>query len=117
LLQDERNNCYDALLYKRHPDLFRERIPTYRRQIISYYASVISLAFGLIGLLIGQANVAIMGLCIWVILSTDQVLHHLPNKPLTWLIFKHVTLTVMATPFLSVYWRLYGAVKYRVLYL
>ncbi|GAB3808092.1 glycosyltransferase [Spirosoma humi] len=117
LLQDERNNCYDALLYKRHPDLFRERIPTYRQQIIGYYASVVSIVLGLIGLLSGQVNVAIMGLSTWTILLADRVLHHLPSAPLTWLTFKYVILTAVATPFLSVYWRLYGAVKYRVLYL
>ena len=117
LLQDERNNCYDALLYKRHPQLFRERIPTYRRQIVGYYASVVSIILGLIGLLTGLVNIAIPGLCIWTILSTDRVLHHLPSRPLTWAIFKRVMLTAIVTPFLSVYWRLYGAVKYRVLYL
>ncbi|AKD56914.1 glycosyltransferase family 2 protein [Spirosoma radiotolerans] len=116
LLQDERNNCYDALLYKRHPDLFRERIPTYRRQVIGYYASVGSIVLGLVGLLSGQMNMAIMGLCIWAVLSVDRVLHHLPSTPLTWPILKQVVATALATPFLSVYWRLYGAVKYRVLY-
>lgn len=117
LLQDERNNCYDALLYKRHPELFRERIPAYRGQIAGYYASVVSIIFGLIGLLTGQVTIALPGLCIWTILSVNRVLHQLPSQPLTWLVFKQVILTAIATPFLSVYWRLYGAIKYRVLYL
>ncbi|AUD06551.1 glycosyltransferase family 2 protein [Spirosoma pollinicola] len=117
LLQDERNNSYDALLYKRHPGLFRERIPSYRRQILRYYASVISIVIALIGGFTGQVNIAITGLLIWAILSADLVVHRLPNSPLTWLTLKHAVLMALATPFLSVYWRLYGAIKYRVLYL
>ncbi len=116
LLQDERKNCYDALLYKRHPSLFRERIPAYRRQVFRYYASVVSMIIGLIGLLIGQGSIATMGLSIWTVLSAYLVMHHLPNSPLNWLMLKHAILTAVATPFLSVYWRLYGAVKYKVLY-
>ncbi|MFD2935568.1 glycosyltransferase [Spirosoma flavum] len=116
LLQDERKNSYDALLYKRHPNLFRERIPAYRRQVMRYYASVVSIAIGLISLLIGQEGIAIMSLSVWLFLSTDLVMHHLPSSPLTWIVIKHAVLTAVATPFLSVYWRLYGAVKYKVLY-
>ncbi len=117
LLQDERNNSYDALLHKRHPGLFREQIPVYRRQILRYYTSVLSVTVGLIGILIGQTSLAVSGLSIWTVLLADLVLHRLPNAPLTWLTFKHAVLTALATPFLSVYWRLYGAIKYRVLYL
>ncbi|GAB2552554.1 glycosyltransferase family 2 protein [Spirosoma aerophilum] len=116
LLQDERNNCYDALLFKRHPSLFRERIPVYRWQIFCYYVSVLSLALGLFSVWNGQANLAIMGLSIWAVLLVDLIMHRLPSAPLTWMILKQVILTAIATPFLSVYWRLYGAVKYRVLY-
>lgn len=117
LLRDERNNSYDALLYKRHPALFRERIPTYRRQIIQYYLSVCSVVLSLISLLLGQGAICLIGLSIWATLSADLVMRYLPPNPLTWATAKHAVLTAVATPFLAVYWRLYGAVKYRVLYL
>ena len=116
LLQDERKNSYDALLYKRHPDLFRERIPAYRRQVLQNYIAVVSIATGLIGLLTGQGIIATMGLSVWGGLSADLVVRHLPNTPLTPITLKHAILTAIATPFLSVYWRLYGAMKYKVLY-
>jgi glycosyltransferase involved in cell wall biosynthesis len=116
LLQDERNNCYDALLFKRHPSLFRERIPVYRWQIFSYYASVLSMALGLFSLWNGQVPMAMMSLSIWTVLLVNLVMPRLPNAPLTGVVLKQVVLTAIATPFLSVYWRLYGAVKYKVLY-
>ncbi|GAB2559200.1 glycosyltransferase family 2 protein [Spirosoma areae] len=116
LLQDERKNSYDALLYKRHPNLFRERIPSYRRQILENYTSVVSVAIGLISLLAGQGVIALLGLGIWLIVSADLIMRHLPHSPLNQTIIRHVVLMALATPFLSVYWRLYGAVKYKVLF-
>ena len=116
LLQDERKNSYDALLYKRHPNLFRERIPSYRRQVLHYYASVISLGIALTCQLTGHCAIAMIGLSIWLILSADLIRRHLPHNPLSWSDTKYAVITALATPFLSVYWRLYGAVKYRVLY-
>ena len=116
LLQDERKNSYDALLYKRHPNLFRERIPSYRQRVVQYYLLVMSLVVGLIGLLTGQAAIALMGLSVWGTLSFDLIMRHLPPDPVTWPGTKYAILTALATPFLSVYWRLYGSIKYKVLY-
>ncbi|QMW02956.1 glycosyltransferase family 2 protein [Spirosoma foliorum] len=117
LLRDERNNSYDALLYKRHPNLFRERIPSFRRQVLQYYASVISISSGLAGLVTGHFVIALLGLGIWALLSTYLIIRHLPKSPLNSTTVKHAVLTALATPFLSVYWRLHGAFKYKVLYL
>ncbi|GAB3993889.1 glycosyltransferase [Spirosoma daeguense] len=116
LLQDERNNSYDALLYKRHPDLFKKRIPAYRRQTRQYYSAVLSAAFSLICLLTGQIAFALIGLSIWTVFTADLVIRHLPRNPLSFTDIKHAIVTAVATPFLSIYWRLYGAVKYKVLY-
>ena len=117
LLRDERNNSYDALLYKRHPSLFRERIPSYRRQVLHYYASVLSISISLICLPVGLASISMIALSLWAILSVDLIVRYLPGNPLNWTIIKHAVVTALATPFLSVYWRLHGAVKYKVLYL
>lgn len=115
-LRDERKNRYDALLYKRHPDLFRERIPSYRGLVLRYYASVLSVSVGAAGLLVGKPALALAGFGLWTALTADLVVRHLPDNNLTWTTTKHAVATGVATPFLSVYWRLYGAVKYKVLY-
>ena len=117
LLRDERNNSYDALLYKRHPRLFRERVPSSRRQAFHYYAIVLSIAVSLVCLPMGQASISLTGLGIWAALSLALVRRYLPRDPLTWPIIKYTVITALATPFVSIYWRLYGACKYKVLYL
>ncbi|QJW88458.1 glycosyltransferase [Spirosoma taeanense] len=115
-LANERKNYYDALLYKRHPELFRQRIATDRGLILQYYASVMGIAAGVMGGVAGNSVVATVGFGIWGALSANMIWHRLlddnEDKPR----LPYAILTALATPFLSVYWRLYGAVKYRVLY-
>ena len=114
-LRDERKNRYDALLFKRHPDLFRQRIPAYRHLVARYYATVISLVVGLGAWLVGNLVVAGAGFGVWMVLTSWLVAERWPAQP-TWERIQQTLLTSLATPFLSVYWRLYGAVKYHVVY-
>lgn len=114
-LANERKSQYDALLYKRHPDLFRQRIENDRGQILEYYASVLAITIGIMSALSGYPVAAIVGFGLWGALLTSLIGQQLPSKVAT-MQWPQTVLTALATPFLSVYWRLYGAVKYRVLY-
>ena len=115
-LRDERKNRYDALLYKRHPDLFRQRIPRYRPLVVRYYVTVISFVVGLLALLTGYYGVAGAALCVWVVLAGWLIVDRWPGSQASWTRIQQTVLTALATPFLSIYWRLYGAFKYRVVY-
>ncbi len=116
-LRDERKNRYDALLYKRHPHLFRQRIPAYRGLVTQYYASVLGATVGTTALLTGHPGIALSGFGLWAILEMNLIIRRLPNHKLTGTAIRQTVLTALATPFLSVYWRLYGAFKYRVFYM
>lgn len=115
-LHDERKNSYDALLYKRHPELFKQRIPQYRGLVLQYYISVLSLAAGLAGLLTGLGFIVACGLGIWTLLTCDLLVRRLPDGPISTEGIREAIVSAAATPFLSIYWRLHGAFKYRVLY-
>jgi glycosyltransferase involved in cell wall biosynthesis len=115
-MQEERKHSYNALLYKRHPDLFRERVPQYRGQAFQYYTSVVSIFLALLGILLDQKLMAATGFGVWLLLWVDLIIRHLPGKELTKTEIKQAAVTALVTPFLSVYWRLYGAIKYRVPY-
>jgi GT2 family glycosyltransferase len=114
-LTNERKNRYDALLYKRHPELFRQRIETDRSLILEYYASVLGMTVGVIGALSSSVITSTVGFGVWGILSASMIWRDLPDN-VTGANLKQTVLTTLATPFLSVYWRLYGAVKYKVMY-
>jgi len=113
-LRQQKNVFYDALLFKKHPRLYRERIlagPPW-----SYYG-VVALSLGSFLLWIvdipGSAMVSAL-LALAVIFSlTVRRLRRTARTP------EHV-LEMLATsaliPFLSVYWRLRGAWHFRVAY-
>ncbi len=115
-LRDERKNRYDALLFKRHPNLFRQRIPAYRGLVLRYYGIVISVVVGLLALV--QQNEPLLATAgsSWLVLTGSLMVERWPTK-LSLAGLRKIILTTLLTPFLSIYWRLYGAVKYWVLYL
>jgi glycosyltransferase involved in cell wall biosynthesis len=115
-LKDERKNAYDALLYKKHPQLFRTRIPAYRGLVALYYLFVGSFLVG-IGLWIGGYSLpAFAGFVIWLICLSILIRRRLGRTGLSFRQIGQTALTAAVTPFLSVYWRLFGAVKYQTLF-
>lgn len=115
-LANERQTRYDALLYKRHPDLFRQRVPRDEKLALRYYVTVMSVLVGLGAALLGNVPVISFALLSYLGLTTWLVLDHWPRRSRSWLDARGAILTAIAIPFLSAYWRLYGAIKYRVLY-
>lgn len=114
-LTNERKSRYDALLYKRHPELFRQRIEVDRTLVLEYYTSVLGVMLGMLGTVAGSYFVTLLGFGIWAMLSVSLIWRRMPDQ-VDGPRLRQTVLTSLATPFLAVYWRLYGAVKYRVLY-
>ena len=114
-LRQQRNTYFDALLYKKHPRLYRERIR--RVPPWDYYAIVGGSAAAPALLLLGSAKAAAVAAAV----AGALVLR------LAWLRLRptrrdaaHV-IEMLATsaliPFLSVYWRTRGALHFRVLFI
>ncbi len=117
LLAEQRLKSYDALLYKRHPDLFRQRMPQQRRQLLQYTGAILSLTVAFSAVLTGHTTLALFAVGIWGFLIADLFHKNLPSGPLTVDGLKQALTMATAAPVLSIFWRLHGAVKYRVLYL
>ena len=116
-LRDERKNRYDALLYRKHPDLFRQRIPTYSSLVRRYYLTVSAVLVSGMAAVAGQWTMVSAGMGIWGLLTVVLLAEQLARQTLTGQRVGQALVLSVATPFLSVYWRIYGAVKYRALYL
>jgi glycosyltransferase involved in cell wall biosynthesis len=114
-LRQQKNVFFDALLYKKHPRLYRERI--LRRPPWNYYGIVaLTLAAPLLWMLDvpGSAVVSLLLAVVGVGQLAGQRLKRTAHTP------GHVlemVLTSALIPFLSVYWRLRGAIHFRVFYL
>ncbi len=115
-LNNERKNRYDALLYKRHPQLFRQRINRSEVLVARQYVTVAGLATALLSAAAGYWPMLLLGLAIWLFFTGLSLSEEWSDQADLLTNARQAGATSVASPFLSVYWRLYGAVKYRVLY-
>ena len=111
-LRAESKHVFDALLYKKHPDLYEEFIQPDRPYL--YYAILGALAVAVAGVGFDNATLALAGLASWAGLTAALAFRRLraTNRSLS-----HVTevvVTSLLIPILSVYHRVRGGVAFRV---
>lgn len=114
-LTQQRKALFNALLFKKHPDLYRRRIragPPW-----GYYATVASLAVAPASAMLGRTAPAIAAVAVWAALTARFCLRRLRRTSRAPGHVLEMAVTSALIPPLSVFWRLYGAVKFRVLFL
>ncbi|MDB5192628.1 MAG: glycosyl transferase family 2 [Segetibacter sp.] len=112
-IKDQKKSMFNALLYKKYPQLYRLRI---QQKPSWYYLSILLFIGGVVALLAGLIAFAIAALSGWLLLTLRFIGKRLQRTTKS---FTHVAEMVVSSfliPFLSVYWTLYGSYKYRVLY-
>jgi len=114
-LREQRKSMFNALLYKKFPHLYRNYIK--QHPIWSYYVMILCCLVLLAALLSNAAALALTALAIWVLLLAVFIWKRLLHTSHAWPHVMEIVITSVLIPFLSVYWNLYGAVRYRVLYL
>lgn len=114
-LREQRKSMFNALLYKKFPRLYRSYIK--QHPIWSYYVMIICWLVLLAALLSNAAVVALTAAAIWALLLAGFIWRRLQHTSHAWPHVMEIVITSMLIPFLSVYWNLYGAVRYRVLFL
>jgi GT2 family glycosyltransferase len=114
-LREEKKGIFNALLYKKYPRLYREHIE--RKPLWHYYVTVLSVALFITGLM---ANVPVMlwvGLAAWLLLTVRFTRLRLRHTSRTLSHMAEMFVTSAFIPLLSVYYRLYGAYRYKTLLL
>lgn len=114
-LRQQRNAMFEALLYKKHPDLYRARIRG--RPPLARYGLVVTALAAPVLVLAGHLTAALA--CALVTAGgigriAAARLHHTDRSA------RHVTemvVTSCAIPFLSVYWRVRGSLQHRIFFL
>jgi glycosyltransferase involved in cell wall biosynthesis len=102
---------FDALLYKKHPHQYRTRI----RQVPPwhYYAIVLSAMSAVVATVLGRTDVAAAAAAIWLLLTAGFCFYRLRGASMTPRHVLEMAATSCVIPFLSVYWRLRGALAFR----
>lgn len=113
-LHQVRKSEYEALLYKKHPSLYREKILPGRAW--SYYAILAGLLMAISGIVLGHSPLFHTGTAAWILLTAYFCLKRLQNTRRD---LGHVSAMIVTSsliPLLSIFYRIKGAVKYRVLF-
>jgi glycosyltransferase involved in cell wall biosynthesis len=103
---------FDALLYKKHPQLYRQKIGAARRW--DYYAVVAALLLALLGLASRSWPLAIAAGATWLLLTALFCARRLRGTAKTASHIAEMVVTSALIPPLAVFWRVAGAIKFRV---
>jgi len=114
-IKEQKKAAYDALLFRKFPELYRRKIGFHSLQ--NYYM-INGLWLLLIVALVLKSKILLLfslgSLCVLLGNFVYQRLRKTRKSPLHIL---EMLSTSLVIPSLSVYWRLYGAVKFRVLFI
>ena len=111
-LKAESKYVFDALLYKKHPELYDQFIRPDQPHL--YYAILASLAVGAAGAIDNSFAVTAAGLGGWLVLTAVLVIRRLRATSRSWAHVSEIVVTSALIPFLSVYHRIRGGVAFRV---
>jgi hypothetical protein len=107
-----RKIAFDALLYKKHPRLYREKIRATPRW--DYYAIVGALLLALCGAAFGSAVLAAAGVAAWCVLTLALLRRRLRGTSRRLAHIAEMAVTSALIPPLAVFWRIAGAIRFRV---
>lgn len=114
-IRQQRLSQYNALLYKKHPQLYRERIqpaPPWH-----YYGICGVLLFAVASLLFGRRRNALLAMALWLLLTGRFCLRRLAGISKSPLHVVEMIVSSALIPPLAVFWRLRGALRFRVPFL
>jgi GT2 family glycosyltransferase len=113
-IAQQKKSQFDALLYKKHPQLFRSRIRT--TPPLLYYAILCAALASLVAALAGDLPAALTAMVAWLALTGYFCVMRLRGRDRSWRHIAEMAWTSIPIPFLSIYWRLYGAFRFKVFF-
>ena len=112
-VREQKKGQYNALLYKKYPRLFREKIQ--RHPAWLYYLTVLLVALLGVALAFDLRLWSQLALAGWLACTGVLIWKRLRATSKSPRHIAEMVTTSMVIPFVSIYWQWYGAIKYRVL--
>lgn len=113
-IREQKKAVFNALLYKKYPQLFRQRIKS--RPSWNYYVIVVTFITFAATLFLEAKWISVGALLICGCCISVFIIKRLSGTRKTASHIFEMIVTSTIVPFLSVYWTLYGSIKYRVLF-
>jgi hypothetical protein len=114
-IAQQRKVLFDALLYKKHRALYRQRIRSAPR--LDYYATVAALATGIGAAALGAPGLAAGAAGVWAALTGRFCARRLAGTRRDLEHVGEMLVTSAVIPPLAVFWRAVGAARFRVVFL
>lgn len=114
-LKQQRKNQYNALLYRKHPRLYRRYIQA--RPPVHYYLIIAATGLAAAGVIAHMPQLAILGLVCWLAITAWFCLNRLKNTSHHPSHVIEMIFTSLLIPFVAVFWRLAGAFRFKVFFL
>jgi uncharacterized membrane protein YqaE (UPF0057 family) len=114
-ISQQKKILFDALLYKKHPQRYRQKIRATPRW--DYYLIVLSLLVAPVAALAGAGMLAAIAAAIWLGMTTWLFAKRMQGTTKTFSHVAEMLLTSILIPPLAVYWRMVGAFRFRVAFL
>lgn len=114
-IKEQRKGMFNALLYKKYPELYRKKIqpsPPW-----NYYVIVLSVITMLLAVSAENKIIFYGAFLTWLFFTVRFIIKRLKETSRSLRHVLEMIVTSIVIPFLSVYWQLYGACRYRVLFL
>ena len=114
-IKEQKKGIFNALLFKKFPKLYRKKIQ--RSPPWNYYMITVAVFCLVASLFLGLRSLAMVFVIFWIALTGDFIARRLSSttKNLNHVLEMIVTSSII--PVVSVYWQLYGAIKYRTFFL
>lgn len=113
-LRQQRKTIFNALLYKKHPRLYRENIPPVPRD---YYVNVVSFAIALTAAVCGYHLLSLVAAAVWLSLTLHFCSRRLRNTSRAPSHVAEMLVTSALIPLLSLFWHVRGTWRFRAFFL
>lgn len=114
-IKEQKKGCYDALLFRKFPALYKNKIQA--RPLWNYYVINLLWILLFVSLAIDNRPLLLFSATGLMILLSGLIIRRLKNSRKSINHIIEMIWTSILIPTLSVYWRIYGAIKFRVLFI
>jgi glycosyltransferase involved in cell wall biosynthesis len=114
-IKEQKKGIFNALLYKKFPELYRKKIQA--SPPWNYYMIIIAFCCIPISVFLQLEMLALVFAFFWLSLTVNFIFKRLRSTSKSGKHVMEMIATSFIIPFVSVYWQLLGAIKYKVLFL
>jgi len=114
-IRDQQKSMFNALLFKKHPEFYRRRIAS--GPVWIYYVIILASSIVITALLFQAGIIAGIAGAIWFLSVSSFIFKRLRGTNPSFSHRLEMIVTSLLIPYLSVYWTLRGAMRYKVFFL